>query len=183
MTAFLLLTALFTGLHNNDYGLSAVKRYWVQAQVIEEDEWFFGGPWRFVEDAAAVQDRFNRITPDTPPAVAKHTLPPTDYITEAIWWQGRFERYLQQRKPYLNWAELQELEQINEDLAQRRRVWELMRTIRQSYTTGEGRRLQLELLRNLVGRVNFEAGEWPNPQPPAAANSVWGWIEDTEEQP
>lgn len=178
MNALLILSALMTGLTDNDFGRPVVRNYWIQLKVVEEDEWLMRSNWNFADDLGTAYERWLKITPQTPPFEAQHHLPTLDAVRDAICCQRQFERYLEAVAPYRHSGEQQELDRIMDDLWRRQQLWNLIGECRSPYGSSKGRRLKLQELMEMVGPKAFYEGYFPHPLPDAARNSVWEPIDE-----
>jgi hypothetical protein len=157
------------------------REYWLALGVIEEDEQYFKTWWRYARDLEEVEARFRDTPLDAPPLEAWRSLPdsPTAYRNYKIGYA--YIRYLKNVvRPFLvEGRETATLDALVDDTQRRVDVWYAIYRCGGNYSGVVGRRAEMHLLREVVGREAFERGEWPDPLPPAAY--LHYWEDDTQQ--
>lgn len=151
------------------------REYWLALGVIEEEEGYFRWWYLYKRDLEEVTLRFRDTPADAPPLDAWKSLPDVWTARQNHLLAHAYIRHLNNDvRPFLvEGRETAILDAIVADTQKRADIWWAIYRCGGTYSGLVGRRAEMWLLREEVGRDVFERGEWPDPLPIVAYMSDW----------
>lgn len=153
----------------------------VESGILDEDEVnrFFLNRWSTEGDLATIEARRREMKPDCPLSCYRHRLPPPDFCYQQAIKARKYRLWLESQLEWAGPVEQRAIKQLIWETEWRQRVWDTMADINwPSWTPTCGRRILLQRLRDDIGVVAFERGDWPAPLPDLA--DWYGWEEVDE---
>ncbi len=155
----------------------ATQKY-IAAGVMEkwENNGYFNNSYYF-QDSAVMDNRLQQMEVDCPQLIDVRKFPAEEDCRK-YWYQGyQYSRYLEQQlntKLFITPQYQQQLETTLADTQWRMKFWDLVVTVSgERWPSVKGRRLQLQQIREYVGRKAYDADDWPDPLPPSGYFQEW----------
>lgn len=148
-----------------------------EAGVLEEHEVvegrYFLYPLRFYYDIKTLQMRVVDLQPDTPPFSAASFIPSAEECRSNYLLAGRYRQYLIDKLRFAHPIEREALLDNIFDTELRKVFWEKAYDIKDKIYTSRGRRKDLQMLVDMIGKESYYSLDFPTPLPPSGYEEVW----------